>query len=339
MVDQKTQFLSLLPGRPVPRIWFGAWAIGGWHWGGPNDTASQQALLHAFEQGITAVDTAPIYGFGHSETLIGKALRALPFDLRKQAFIATKFGLRWNGSGTPFFDTQHQGSSIHVTRNLSKVSILEECDASLRRLDIEAIDLYQVHWPEPGRPLEEVASAVETLLAQGKILAFGFCNWSVENLIDWNKISRFRPTAIQEKFSLLNRKIETGLLQYTVKHQIPVLAYGTMAQGLLAGAVPVERVFEASDGRSRSRAFESGMRMKIREALDSLTDIAEKYRCSAAELAVAFALCTAGISAALVGLRTLTQVDAINRAAQIPLEPGDYTRIRRTFEPLQFHGH
>lgn len=339
MVDQKAQFLNLLPGNPVPRIWFGAWAIGGWHWGGTNDTASERALLHAFEQGITVVDTAPVYGFGHSETLIGKALRALPSDLRRQVFIATKFGLRWNGSGSPFFETEYQGRSINVTRNLSTASILEECESSLRRLDIDAIDLYQVHWPEPDRPLEDVASALETLLTQGKIRAFGFCNWSVEKLIEWNKISRFKPAAIQEKFSLLNRKIETGLLQYTIKHRLPVLAYGTMEQGLLAGTVPLERVFESSDGRSKARSFTPEMRIKIREAIDSLNGFTQKYQCSPAELAVAFALSTPGISVALVGLRTSTQVDAMLKAAHIMLEAEDYISIRQTFQPLQFRGH
>src|SRR3979490_1346632 len=191
----------------VSRIAMGTWAIGGWMWGGSEETESIDTIRAALDQGITVVDTAPVYGFGRSEELVGKALSAP--GLRSRAVIATKAGLEWR-----------DGS---VVRNASRARILREVDDSLKRLRTDYIDIYQVHWPDPLVPIEECADAMAALLEQGKIRAIGLSNFSQSQMRDFRTVSRIHT--VQPPHNLFERESEEDVLPYCLWHGIATLAY------------------------------------------------------------------------------------------------------------------
>ncbi|HNL02857.1 MAG TPA: aldo/keto reductase, partial [Leptospiraceae bacterium] len=263
-------------------MWFGAWGIGGWYWGPPRDQESTSAIEAALQSGIRAFDTAPVYGFGHSEELIGQALQGR----RHEAFIATKCSLVWDRPGDPFFTTVHGERSVDVRRNLSRSSILQECEESLLRLRTDYIDLYQIHWPLS--PLDEAAQALAELKGQGKIRFAGLCNTNVEQIIEWKKLTGFHPDFVQERYSLNQRKIDAGLKPYTLKHSIPILAYSPLAQGLLTGAIRSDRVFGEGDRRGGSTIMDPEYISRIEPALDQARAIASSYNVNLSQLAIAW---------------------------------------------------
>ena len=215
----------------VSRIGLGTWAIGGWMWGGTDDQESVDTIRAAVERGINLLDTAPAYGFGHSEEIVGRAIAES--QLRSRVVIATKVGLEWkNGK---------------VFRNASRDRILLEAEDSLRRLRTDYIDLYQVHWPDPLVSIEETAEAVQALFDQGKIRAIGVSNFSVA------QIERFRCVAklhvVQPPYNLFEREIETGLLPYCRQHGIATLTYGALCRGLLSGKLQADARFHGDELR------------------------------------------------------------------------------------------
>ena len=211
--------LTSIPGTSlkVSPVAIGTWAIGGWMWGGTDEAESIATIRAAFEHGINIVDTAPVYGFGRSEEIVGKAIAE--GRLRADVLIATKAGLQWDGG--------------KVSRNASRARILREVEDSLRRLRTDYIDIYQVHWPDPLVTIEETADAMHTLLEQGKIRAIGVSNFSVLQM------ERFRRVAplhvLQPPYNLFEREIETDLLPYCRKNRIATLGYGALCRGLLSG--------------------------------------------------------------------------------------------------------
>src|SRR5260370_18927949 len=210
---------AVVPGTSlnISRVALGTWAIGGWMWGGTDEAESIATIRAAIEHGINVVDTAPVYGFGRSEEIVGKALAE--GDLRSRALIATKAGLQWEGG--------------RVFRNAGRVRILQEVEDSLRRLRTDHIDVYQVHWPDPLVGIEETADALRILFEQGKIRASGGSNFSVRQM------DRFRRVAplhvLQPPFNLFERGIESDVLPYCRKHSIATFGYGALCRGLLYG--------------------------------------------------------------------------------------------------------
>ncbi len=318
------------------RVGFGAWAIGGWYWGGGaalNDETAVQAILAARAEGANFIDTAPVYGFGHSERVVGQALRA---GGRDGFFVATKCGLRWDlDQGTFFFDTTTDGRERRVFRNLRRNSILVECDESLRRLGTDHIDLYQTHWPDPTVPLDEACEAMDRLFEAGKIRAVGLCNCNVEMVLDWRRLLPNPPLlSVQEKYNLLERKIEKGLLPFARKNGPPVIAYSPLAQGLLTGRVSADRVFDEQDGRAKRSMMSVEYRGRVNECLATLAPLTEQYACTLANLAVAWVLAESAVGLALCGARTPAQARENLRAARISLEPGDADRIGDAFAKI-----
>jgi aryl-alcohol dehydrogenase-like predicted oxidoreductase len=315
----------------LPVITFGAWAIGGLFWGGADDQEAVAAIEAAVSHGIDAVDTAPIYGCGHSETLVGEALKGK----RQQVRILTKCGLRWDDTAGEFYfelqDTPY-GKPVTVYKNVKAGSIIWECEQSLRRLKTDFIDLYQVHWPSLTAPAEETMGALRRLKEQGKILHYGVSNYSAREMGE--ALRHGSAISNQIRYNLLERGIEEDALPYCRKQNIGVIAYSPMAMGLLTGKVPPERSFPKSDVRSADRLYSAENRRKVAEALERVRPIAEAHDATFGQLAVAWTAAQPGISTVLVGARNAAQTVENAAAANLRLSDEESQRIRHVFEEL-----
>jgi aryl-alcohol dehydrogenase-like predicted oxidoreductase len=274
----------------ISRLGLGTWAIGGWMWGGSDETEAIRTIQRAFEHGINLIDTAPVYGFGHSEEIVGKAIAGA--KLRSQAVLATKVGLDWK-DGQPF-------------RNATRARILSEIDASLKRLQTDHIDIYQIHWPDPKTPIAETAEAMRHLFESGKIGAIGVSNFSVAQM------EVFRKTAplhvVQPPYNLFERSIEADVLPYCLQHGIAVLGYGALSRGLLSGHMRVDSKFEGDDLRRRDPKFQPPRFAQYLAAVSRLQALAkERYGKSVIDLAVRWNL-DVGVTSALWGARRPDQL-------------------------------
>jgi aryl-alcohol dehydrogenase-like predicted oxidoreductase len=286
----------MINGTPlnVSRVTLGTWAIGGWMWGGTDEETSIATIEAGIKQGINMIDTAPVYGFGRSEDIVGKALAQS--RLRSRVYIATKVGLDWR-----------QG---RVFRNASRQRIFDEVRASLRRLRTDYIDLYQVHWPDPLVPIEETAQAMRVLYDLGRIRAIGVSNFSVE------QIERFRKLAplhtVQPPYNLFERGIEADLLPYCRDHGIAVLGYGALCRGLLSGKMKPTTRFEGDDLRKSDPKFQPPRFAQYLAAIDRLDRFAqERYGKRVIHLAVRWML-DQGVVTALWGARRADQLQPVN---------------------------
>jgi aryl-alcohol dehydrogenase-like predicted oxidoreductase len=287
----ETEFVEI-PGTrlKVSRVALGTWAMGGWMWGG-TDTRESIATIHAaLTQGINLIDTAPVYGFGVSEEIVGAALDGV----RTQAVIATKTGLEWRDG--------------QVYRNATRARIMQEVEDSLRRLRTDYIDIYQVHWPDPLVPVEETAEAMRLLYEQGKIRAVGVSNFSVDQM------ERFRRVAplhvLQSPYNLFERAIETEVLPYCRANHIVTLGYGALCRGLLSGRMRPDTKFEGDDLRRIDPKFQPPRFAQYLDAVRQLDELAQRrFHRSVIQLAVRWML-DQGISVALWGGRHPDQVEA-----------------------------
>src|SRR6202521_728872 len=253
--------LAEIPGTSlkVSRVAIGTWAIGGWMWGGTDEAESVSTIRAALEHGINIIDTAPVYGFGRSEEIVGKAIAEA--HLRSRVLIATKAGLEWEGG--------------RVSRNASRARILREIEDSLRRLRTDYIDIYQVHWPDPLVTIEETAEAMHTLFLQGKIRAIGVSNFSV------GQMERFRRVAplhvVQPPYNLFERGIETDLLPYCQNNKIAMLGYGALCRGLLSGRMQADTVFDGDDLRRTDPKFLEPRFAQYVAAVQKLDRLARRF--------------------------------------------------------------
>jgi aryl-alcohol dehydrogenase-like predicted oxidoreductase len=278
----------------VSRVALGTWAIGGWMWGGSNENDAISAIHAALERGINLIDTAPVYGFGRSEEIVGKALAI--GGRRKRVFIATKVGLDWK-DGKPF-------------RNASKARIIEEAENSLRRLQTDVIDLYQVHWPDPHTPIAEVAEAMGELYGAGKIRAIGVSNFSPVQMKEFGKVAPLH--AAQPPYNLFERAIEQDVLPYCRARDIAVLAYGSLCRGLLSGSMSTSSRFTGDDLRKNDPKFLSprfGQYLAAVERLDHFAQ--ERYGKRVIQLAVRWVLDRGEMNIALWGARRADQLSPI----------------------------
>jgi methylglyoxal reductase len=294
-------------GLVLPSIAFGAWAIGGWQWGGTDERAAEDAVRAGIDAGITAIDTAPIYGFGRSEEIVGRAIAGR----RAQVQVLTKAGLRWDGEdGELAFDGLDDGKRLRIFRNSRPASLRAEVDASLRRLGVETIDLLQIHWPDSTTPIADSMGALIDLKRAGKIRAIGVSNFKPEQLEQAQQALGDVPLAsTQERYSLLARRIEReGVLGWARSHDVGVLAYSPLERGLLTGVVTGARTFPAGDERARSGLFSAANRLRVNAALErSVQPIAEHLGATMAQVVIAWTIAQPGITCALVGARTPKQ--------------------------------
>ncbi|SFM46291.1 Predicted oxidoreductase [Ectothiorhodospira mobilis] len=310
----ETTTLAQLP-LEASRIALGTWAIGGWMWGGTDDETSIRTVHAALDQGINLIDTAPVYGFGKSEELVGEAIRRR--GKRDQVLIATKVGLEWTPDEAVF-------------RNASAGRIRTEVEDSLRRLQTDYIDLYQVHWPDPVTPVEETAEAMARLLQEGKIRAVGVSNFSPAQM------ERFRQVAplhtCQPPYNLFERGIEADVLPHCREHGIQVLAYGALCRGLLSGRMGPDTTFQGDDLRQSDPKFQQprfGQYLAAVRALDRFAR--ERFDSDVLHLAVRWLL-DHGADIALWGARRPEQVASVNRVMEVQLTAEDHAEIDRILD-------
>jgi len=293
----------------VSRVALGTWAMGGWMWGGSDQREAIATIHAALNQGINLIDTAPVYGFGASEEIVGAALDGV----RAQTVIATKTGLEWRDG--------------KIYRNATGERILREVDESLRRLRTDYIDIYQVHWPDPLVPVEETAEAMRSLYEQGKIRAIGVSNFSVA------QIERFRKVAplhvLQPPYNLFERGIEAEILPYCQANGIATLGYGALCRGLLSGRMRPDTVFHGDDLRGVDPKFQPPRFAQYLEAVRQLDELAQRrFHRHVIQLAVRWML-DKGISVALWGGRHPNQLEAALEVAGWSLSATDRVLVER----------
>src|ERR1700731_3931374 len=253
--------LTGIPGTSlkVSPVAIGTWAIGGGMWGGTDEAESIATIQAAFEHGINIVDTAPVYGFGRSEEIVGKAIAQA--RLRSDVLIATKAGLQWDGG--------------KVSRNASRARIMREVEESLRRLRTDYIDIYQVHWPDPLVTIEETAEAMHTLFEQGKIRAVGVSNFSVLQMERFRQVSPLH--VLQPPYNLFERGIDTDILPYCRKNKIATFGYGALCRGLLAGGMRPNSKFSGDDLRRTDPKFQQPRFAQYLAAVAGLDRLAQEH--------------------------------------------------------------
>jgi aryl-alcohol dehydrogenase-like predicted oxidoreductase len=301
----------------ITPIGFGAWAIGGsgWDfaWGHQEDAHSIAAIHRSLELGVNWIDTAAVYGIGHSEEVVAQALR----DWRgPRPYVFTKCVLRWDDKG-------------HVTQNHTAASIRGECEDSLRRLKIDVIDLYQMHWPpaDNGPGLEEAWQTMRALQKEGKVGWIGVSNFDVAQIKRAEKIAS--PTSLQPPYSLVRRQVEKEILPYSKQQGIGAIAYAPMASGLLTGAMTRERAaaLPPDDFRSKSPEFREPRLSKNIELVERLRKVGARHGRNPGEVAIAWVLSNPAVTGAIVGARNAKQAEGVMLAGELKLTPEQIAEI------------
>jgi aryl-alcohol dehydrogenase-like predicted oxidoreductase len=306
----------------VSVITFGAWAIGGAMWGGTNEKESIEAIQASIDLGVTSIDTAPIYGFGKSEELVAKAIAGR----RDKVQLLTKFSLRWDTTeGDKFFQLDEEGKTYNIYRNAKKKSIIDECENSLRRLKTDHIDLYQCHWRDPTTPVDETMEALQQLLKQGKILAAGVSNFSVEDIDQANKIVPIASD--QPPYSMVLRDIEDDILPYCRQHNIGLIVYSPLQRGLLTGKFKPDHKFAPGDHRASQPHFQPDYIRRVNSFLENLKPIAKHYDATIGQIVLNWTIQQPGITAALVGARNAAQAKQNAKAAALNVSKTDIEKI------------
>jgi aryl-alcohol dehydrogenase-like predicted oxidoreductase len=302
----------------ITPVGFGAWAIGGsgWEfaWGGQDDRDSIAAIHEALDAGVNWIDTAAVYGLGHSEEVVARALEGV----RERPYVFTKCSMVWD---------QHR----RIGHSLKADSIRRECEASLRRLRVEAIDLYQIHWPDPDVDIEEGWGTLAALKKEGKVRNIGVSNFNLEQMKRAQAIAPI--TSLQPRYSLLHREIEAEVLPFCGHQGIGVIAYSPMASGLLSGAMTPERIaaLPADDWRKRHPDFQEPALSRNLKLVRLLRAIGRQHGCTPAEVAVAWVLRYPGVTGAIVGARRPGQVPGVAGAADFRLSPRELAEIEAFF--------
>jgi aryl-alcohol dehydrogenase-like predicted oxidoreductase len=302
----------------ITPIGFGAWAIGGsgWEfaWGGQDDSDSIAAIHEALDAGINWIDTAAVYGLGHSEEVVARALHGMS----RRPYVFTKCSMVWNG---------HR----EIGHSLKADSIRRECEASLRRLRVEAIDLYQIHWPDPDEEIEEGYSTLAALQQEGKVRHIGVSNFDVDQMKRGQAIAPI--TSVQPRYSLLHREIEEEILPFAVRENVGVIAYSPMASGLLTGAMTRERIADLPDDdwRKHHPDFQEPRLSRNLKLVRLLRAIGKRRGYVPAEVAVAWVLHNPAVTGAIVGARRPGQIRGLSGAAELRLSPHEVAEIEAFF--------
>lgn len=312
-------------------IAFGAWAIGGWMWGGNEKRDSIRAIQACLDQGISSIDTAPIYGFGLSEEIVAEAIAGK----RHQYEIMTKAGMRWDDTrGVHYFSTtNNEGKSCEVYKYSGKESVLAECERSLSRLACDYIDLYQIHWPDESTPIEETMEALQILMDQGKIRAAGVSNYSLDQMKE--AASNISLASNQLPYSMVRRDIEDDIVPWCLENDCGILAYSPLQRGLLTGKINPETTFAAGDSRPSLPHFQKDNVIETNNFLDSIRPLALDKGVSLSQLVIRWTLQRPGITVALVGARNEEQVKQNAAAAHFDLSPEEMESINTSLEKVR----
>ncbi len=305
-------------GIKASAVGLGTWAIGGWMWGGTDEGAAVDAIKASIDEGITLIDTAPAYGMGRSEEIVGRAISGR----RDQIVLATKCGLVWHTQrGNHFFDQQDKP----VHRYLGKDSIIYELEQSLKLLGTDYIDLYITHWQDPTTPIAETMEAMEQLKKDGKIRAIGASNTSVDDLNAY--VAAGQLDCLQEEYSMVKRDIEGTLLPVCAKTEVSMLSYSSLALGLLSGKIGSDRTFNGDDQRKDNPLFSIENRLKITALMEEIAPICAEHDASSAQTIIAWTLQQPGITFSLCGARNPAQAIENANAGRISLSQEDISAI------------
>ena len=304
-------------------IGLGTWAIGGWMWGGTDERDAMDAIQASIDSGITLIDTAPAYGMGRSEEILGKAIAGK----RDRVVLATKCGLVWEtGKGTPF--VLQNGRQIY--RYLGPESIKRECEQSLKRLGTDRIDLYQTHWQDSTTPIQATMGALLDLKREGKIRAIGVSNATIQQIEQYRAAGPVDSD--QEKYSMLDRNLEAVHLPHLRKNNIAFLAYSPLGNGLLSGEITRSRQFSGDDLRSNNARFSNENREWVAKVLREVEPIAQEHDATIAEVVIAWTLEQPGVTHALVGGRNRKQALENARAGDLVLSANELNQIDQVIE-------
>lgn len=307
-------------------ITYGAFAIGGTMWGG-NEKKDSIASIHAsIDNGVTTLDTAPFYGLGLSEEMIGEALKNQD---RSKVQLLTKFGLVWDGSnqgkGEFFFDTDDNGKKIQIYKYASRANIIKEVEESLKRLQTDYIDLLQIHWPDSTTPIQETMEALESLIKQGKIRAAGVSNYSASQIQEAQKTIQFASN--QVSYSMLNRNIEADLVPLTTAQNIGIIAYSPMERGLLTGKYFIDTKLKDND--HRNGYFNQFDLPKVKTLVEELSSLANSKNATLAQLVLRWTTLQKGITIVLAGARNAEQAISNAKAMDFDLSTSELDFINQ----------
>ncbi|GLB50424.1 aldo/keto reductase [Neptunitalea lumnitzerae] len=305
-------------------ITFGAWAAGGWMWGKTEKSDAIEAIKAAYIEGVTSIDTAPIYGQGTSEAIVGEAIKDIPRD---KVQILTKFGMRWDETKGDFAfkSKNNNGDPIDIYKYAGKESVIKECEDSLKRLGTDYIDLYQIHWPDVTTPIEETFEAVEKLIQQGKIRHAGVCNYNVEQLKAADAVVSIASNQIP--YSMVSKDIDKEVLPYCIQSETSVLAYSPLERGLLTGKITPGYKFQEGDHRAHHKHFTEDYIVKTNDFLDEIKPIAIEKDATLAQLVLRWTIEKPGITVALAGARNAQQSVQNARAANVELNQEEFDFI------------
>jgi len=315
-------------------VGFGAWAIGGWMWGGTKKNDPEGAIRAAIDHGINLIDTAPMYGYGHSEELVGAALKGI----RDKVVLATKCGMVWyKNEGDKFFDASETGEAegevdkkYEVYINLRPAMIRYEIEESLRRLKTDRIDLYQTHWQDSTTRTEDAMAELLLLKQEGKIRAIGCSNATVEQMDRYRSVGQLDTD--QEQYSMLQRQHEADNLSYCHDHHVAFLAYSPMALGILSGKIGPDHQFGEGDVRRGNPWYQKENRSKVDALLDVIRSVAEGKGITVAQTVIAWTLAQPGCTHALVGARNPDQAIANAKAGEVELTQDEVRIIRKVVD-------
>lgn len=301
-------------------ITFGAWAAGGWMWGSTDRNDAINAIKAGYDLGVTSIDTAPIYGQGDSEEIVGDAIKGISRDKLQ---LITKFGMRWDlaKGDFGFKSKNNDGAGIDIYKYAGKESVIYECEQSLKRLRTDYIDLYQIHWPDSTTPISETFEALSRLIEQGKVRYAGVCNYNIAQLEEADQTLEIVSNQIP--FSMVNRGVEAETVPYCIKKNKSVLAYSPMERGLLTGKITPDYKFDEGDHRQENPFFSPESIEKTNSFLAKIKPLAEEKNATLSQLVLRWTVERAGITIALVGARNEKQAIQNAKAIQVKLSAQD----------------
>jgi aryl-alcohol dehydrogenase-like predicted oxidoreductase len=312
-------------------ITFGAWAAGGWMWGGNDRNDAVNAIRASYDLGVTSIDTAPAYGQGLSEEIVGEAIKDLP---RNKVQILTKFGLRWDlAKGELSFKSKdNYGKDIDIYRYAGKESIITECENSLRRLGTDYIDLYQIHWPDKTTPIAESMESVSQLIKQGKVKYAGVCNYNAEQLKEAQK--HVPLVSNQVPYSMVKRDIEKETVPYCIQNNLSILAYSPLERGLLTGKMKPGHRFAEGDHRVNLYYFKDENIKRTNLFLEKIKPLAAEKKATLSQLVLRWTIEQPGITIALTGARNAAQATENAHAVNVKLSKEEIAFITNELNQL-----
>ena len=313
-------------------VTFGAWAAGGWMWGGTERSEAVKAIRSSYDVGVTSIDTAPVYGQGLSEEIVGEAIKDIPRD---KVQILTKYGMRWDlaKGDLAMHSKDNNGNDIDIYKYAAKDSIIKECEDSLKRLGTDYIDLYQIHWHDKTTPIEETMEAVSQLIKQGKVRHAGVCNYDANLMREAS--NHLDLVSDQVPYSMVKRDIEKEVVPYCLEHDKSILAYSPLERGLLTGKMKPGYKFGADDHRADIYFYKDENLKRANEFLNKIKPLADEKHATLGQLVIRWTVSQPGITVALVGARDAEQAVQNAKAMDIEITKEELTFISTELDALE----